>query len=181
MGHFCRICGRTRANEKFSGRGHRDHVCKDCQQMPRKQRDRIERLDELWDFLDQGNISTKNIGRLKTLVSHPEVEVQRLAALVLDVALVHPRKRRRWTHLAASHRELFHRAAAALGPEFFCEVLLDNGDTGGPLWDALEEVREAPPWTAKPCDCVSGLAFRDCCMAREDACADAAASPVNRL
>jgi len=30
VGHYCRICGRTRANEKFSGKGHKNHVCKDC-------------------------------------------------------------------------------------------------------------------------------------------------------
>ncbi len=30
MGHYCRICGRTRANEKFSGKGRKKHVCKDC-------------------------------------------------------------------------------------------------------------------------------------------------------
>ncbi len=57
MGHFCRICGRSRPNEQFSGRGHRDHVCKDCQRMPHEKRDRIERLDELWGFLDQSHIS----------------------------------------------------------------------------------------------------------------------------
>lgn len=30
-GHYCRICGRHRANEKFGGKGHHIHVCKDCQ------------------------------------------------------------------------------------------------------------------------------------------------------
>ena len=30
MGHYCRICGITRANEKFSGKGHKNHICKDC-------------------------------------------------------------------------------------------------------------------------------------------------------
>lgn len=30
-GHYCRICGRRRANEKFSGRGHARHICKDCE------------------------------------------------------------------------------------------------------------------------------------------------------
>ena len=30
QGHFCRICRRHRANEKFSGKGHQQHVCKDC-------------------------------------------------------------------------------------------------------------------------------------------------------
>lgn len=30
-GHYCFMCGRYRANEKFSGKGHRKHICKDCQ------------------------------------------------------------------------------------------------------------------------------------------------------
>lgn len=38
MGHSCRICGRIRANEKFSGKGHAQHVCKDC---AREQRTRL--------------------------------------------------------------------------------------------------------------------------------------------
>ena len=141
--------------------------------MPREKRDRIEHLDELTDFLNQSNISARNIQRLKTLAAHPDSEVQRLATLVLDVARVHPYKRRRWRHLAARHRDLFHRALAVLGPDFFYEVLMDYGDTGGPLWDALEQFQEAPPWTARPCDCGSGLAFRDCCMEREDTWAEA--------
>ncbi|MCL2305650.1 MAG: cupin domain-containing protein [Planctomycetaceae bacterium] len=29
-GHYCRVCCRRRANEKFSGKGHARHICKDC-------------------------------------------------------------------------------------------------------------------------------------------------------
>jgi hypothetical protein len=29
-GHYCFGCDRHRANEKFSGKGHRNHLCKDC-------------------------------------------------------------------------------------------------------------------------------------------------------
>ncbi|PMC35753.1 hypothetical protein CJ195_18420 [Bacillus sp. UMB0899] len=29
-GHYCFGCDRYRANEKFSGKGHRQHICKDC-------------------------------------------------------------------------------------------------------------------------------------------------------
>lgn len=29
-GHYCRICGQRKANEKFSGRGHAAHICKAC-------------------------------------------------------------------------------------------------------------------------------------------------------
>jgi hypothetical protein len=30
QGHYCYVCGRYRANEKFSGKGHARHICKDC-------------------------------------------------------------------------------------------------------------------------------------------------------
>jgi hypothetical protein len=70
MPYYCRICGRSRRNEKFSGRGHRIHICKDCQRLPREQRDRIERMDELYGFLEQSNISPKNIARLEILAQH---------------------------------------------------------------------------------------------------------------
>ena len=29
-GHYCRICGQHKANEKFSGKGHATHICKAC-------------------------------------------------------------------------------------------------------------------------------------------------------
>ena len=29
-GHYCYGCGRNRANEKFSEKGHRQHICKEC-------------------------------------------------------------------------------------------------------------------------------------------------------
>lgn len=31
LGHYCKICGRMRAHEKFSGAGHAAHICKDCE------------------------------------------------------------------------------------------------------------------------------------------------------
>lgn len=29
-GNYYKICGRTRANEKFSGKGYKNHICEDC-------------------------------------------------------------------------------------------------------------------------------------------------------
>jgi len=37
-GHLCRVCGRQRANERFSGKGHAKHVCKDCDRAERRAR-----------------------------------------------------------------------------------------------------------------------------------------------
>ena len=38
MGHYCWCCDRHRANERFSGRGHRDHICRDCKPLPLEER-----------------------------------------------------------------------------------------------------------------------------------------------
>jgi len=35
-GHYCKACGRNRPNEKFTGKGHRQHLCKDCKRQGRK-------------------------------------------------------------------------------------------------------------------------------------------------
>lgn len=29
-GHYCKVCGEYKANEKFSGKGHANHICKAC-------------------------------------------------------------------------------------------------------------------------------------------------------
>src|SRR5438045_921942 len=96
MGHYCRICGRARPNEKFSGRGHRIHVCKECQRLPREERERIQLSEELNGFLEQSNISVKNVARLKSLAGHKDHQIANLAALILEIARVLPGKRNRW-------------------------------------------------------------------------------------
>lgn len=32
-GHYCKICGQYKANEKFSGKGHAAHICKTCSRL----------------------------------------------------------------------------------------------------------------------------------------------------
>ena len=106
MGHYCRICGRTRPNEKFSGKGHRTHVCKDCAGMPKPDRDAIERENEIFNYLKQSHISAKNIARLRTLAASDDPRIAELAAIVSEVAEVKPHKRRRLRVLARERRDL---------------------------------------------------------------------------
>ncbi len=45
MAHYCRGCGRHDANEAFSGKGHKRHICKKCvckQRAERKKREAEE-------------------------------------------------------------------------------------------------------------------------------------------
>lgn len=106
MGHWCRICGRSRPNEKFSGKGHKNHICKECSQKPKTERDEIDQVEEIFNYLNQSNISKKNITRLKKLTSSQNQKISGLANIVLEVALIKPHKRKRLKFLAKTNREL---------------------------------------------------------------------------
>lgn len=38
QGHYCKVCGCYRANEKFTGKGHAAHICKQCAQLSASKR-----------------------------------------------------------------------------------------------------------------------------------------------
>ena len=126
MGHYCRICERERPNEAFNGRGHRIHVCKQCQRMPHAQRQKIEHLDEIISFLSQSNISAKNIQRLEALERSGESEVRDWAAVILEVARRYPRKRRRYVRMAREQPQLLGRLRQVLGDAWWDDLIVDG-------------------------------------------------------
>ncbi|MFI3326977.1 MAG: hypothetical protein R3Y35_12535 [Clostridia bacterium] len=54
-GHYCKICGEHKANEKFSGKGHSNHICKSCSKLS------AERKSELMALTKIHNMSLKYI------------------------------------------------------------------------------------------------------------------------
>jgi ribosome-binding protein aMBF1 (putative translation factor) len=106
MGHYCRICGRERPNEQFSGKGHRIHVCKRCNAKPKSERQAIEDKDDIFGFMRQSHISERNVARLEQMTKSKDPQVASLAAIVLKVARVKPYKTRRLKFLAQMHPEL---------------------------------------------------------------------------
>lgn len=110
--------------------------------MPRAKLDKIERLDELYRFLQQTNLSKKNLNRLKTLCVHEDAGVVEFAASILDIARAHPGKRRRWRTLFRRHRLPFERAVKVLGLKYFEVQLDDHADFESPLWSILAQFRK---------------------------------------
>ena len=109
MGHYCRICGRIRPNEKFSGKGHKIHVCIECARKPKEEIDYIEQSEEIFGFLKQSHISRKNISRLKTLSKSTNQKIAEYAYIVLEVGQITPYKKRRLKILARKRRDLLHK------------------------------------------------------------------------
>ena len=94
-GHFCWCCGRRRANERFSGRGHRQHVCKDCMKLGKQElayRQKVRNIDRLlnWD----GIIRRKNRAVFERYLSHADAGVLEYANMVKE----HNEQRRRELH-----------------------------------------------------------------------------------
>lgn len=47
QGHYCKICGERKANEKFTGRGHAVHICKVCQSLPTEVQADMRRIGDV--------------------------------------------------------------------------------------------------------------------------------------
>lgn len=74
--------------------------------MPKHEREAIEQEEEIFHYLEQSNISAKNVSQLKILAASDNPHIAELAGIVLRVAEVKPSKRRRLTVLAREHRDL---------------------------------------------------------------------------
>lgn len=46
-GHYCRICGETKSNESFDGKGHARHICRKCYALPLEEREEMGRMENL--------------------------------------------------------------------------------------------------------------------------------------
>jgi len=81
--------------------------------MPREKQDALKHEREIHGFLEQSHISEKNVARLRALASSKNKRIANLAALVLEVAIVTPYRRRRIRTLARQRRELLARMEQA--------------------------------------------------------------------
>lgn len=108
-GHYCRICGAIKPNERFSGKGHRNHICKECSRKPKGEINEIDMENEIFGYLKQSHISENNVKRLKQLADSESDKIAKLANIVLEVADVKPYKRRRLKVLARERRDLLQK------------------------------------------------------------------------
>ena len=111
MGHYCWVCRRARANETFSGKGHKRHICRECARLPREERERIQAIRDIEGFLRQRNISAKNLARLRSLCNSADDKIRQTATLVLEVARVKPHRRGRRAYLAGHRPDLLSQLA----------------------------------------------------------------------
>ena len=79
-GHYCKIGGEYKANEKFSGKGHAAHICKACQSLPVEERNKEAILTRMMNL--PFHLSKEQISWLKKHRKDKRPEVSEAAKAV---------------------------------------------------------------------------------------------------
>jgi hypothetical protein len=74
-GHYCWVCGENKANEKFSGRGHATHMCKQCHALPVEERNKMVAIRKAGNMAFR-YLSEQEIKWLRKKMNDPRPEVR---------------------------------------------------------------------------------------------------------
>ena len=83
QGHYCKICGEYKANEKFSGKGHAAHICKACSRLSAAEKAETQTITRLMNF-NMGRLSASEKKWLENRVHDRRQEVAALAREVYN-------------------------------------------------------------------------------------------------
>lgn len=82
-GHYCKICGEYKSNEKFSGKGHAAHICKTCSRLSAAEKAEAQTITRLMNF-NMGRLSDGERKWLENRVHDRRPEVAKLAREVYN-------------------------------------------------------------------------------------------------
>lgn len=84
-GHYCKICGERKANEKFSGKGHAVHICKACQSLPAEVQTDMRRVRDVERIFGKYSLSRQDWELLeKYSKKYADKESGQFAQSILD-------------------------------------------------------------------------------------------------
>ena len=111
-GHYCKICGEYKANEKFSGKGHAAHICKACSRLSAAEKAEAMTINRLMNF-PMGRLSEGDKKWLENRVHDRRPEVAELAREVYNAHFPYAERNRRKKQLIINtltfeiHTEVF--------------------------------------------------------------------------
>jgi len=105
-GHYCWVCQSYRPNEKFTGKGHKNHICKKCSSKPIEYLNKIRFKEEMIGYWSQKSMSKKNVARLQELVNSSIGEISTLANIMLKVVIKYPNRKKRISQVVRNNKEL---------------------------------------------------------------------------
>lgn len=82
-GHYCKVCGEYKANEKFSGKGHVAHICKACAKLTPEEKAEQMTLRRLESLPPQ--LSRADIVWLKNRLKDRRPAVRQMAEMIYAI------------------------------------------------------------------------------------------------
>lgn len=83
-GHYCWSCDRYRANERFNGRGHGRHLCRDCQKLGAAEltyRQHVRNIERC--LTDEGTVRRKCRRMVERFLEHEDLRLRAWAQELL--------------------------------------------------------------------------------------------------
>ena len=82
-GHYCKVCGERKSNEKFSGKGHAAHICRECEKLSPEKRNELQTINRImnlpfWLKKDQ-------INWLKKMMKSKNEEIRNVAEEAYEI------------------------------------------------------------------------------------------------
>ena len=111
-GHYCKICGEYKANEKFSSKGHAAHICKSCSKLSAAEKAEAMTINRLMNF-PMGRLSESDKKWLENRVHDRRPEVAELAREVYNAHFPYAERNRQKKQLIINtlafeiHTEVF--------------------------------------------------------------------------
>ena len=101
-GHYCKICGEYKANEKFSGKGHAAHICKACSRLSAAEKSEAMTINRLMNF-PIGRLSANDKKWLENRVRDSRPEVAELAREVYRIHFPYAERNAKKKQLSINH------------------------------------------------------------------------------
>ena len=103
-GHYCKVCGEYKANEKFSSKGHAAHICKACSQLSAAEKAESMTLNRLDNMLG-GNVSREQKKWLENRLHDDRPEVAETARMVYNACFPYAERNERKQQLVINKLE----------------------------------------------------------------------------
>lgn len=103
-GHYCKVCGEYKANEKFSGKGHAAHICKACSKLSAAEKAERMTLNRLDNMLG-GSVSREQKKWLENRLHDDRPEVAETARMVYNACFPYAERNERKQQLVINSLE----------------------------------------------------------------------------
>lgn len=89
-GHYCKVCGEHKANEKFSGKGHAAHICKQCAALSVEERNQTMTLNRIMNL--PMYLSKEQRSWLRKRCGDQRPEIREAAEYAYDIRFPHAKR-----------------------------------------------------------------------------------------